>query len=93
MKVVRDMSWPRYLAGASVVMIIMLAVNFPFVRTIHYNAGLGDRVEEIMKQFVEQMDNDDRRFQKNLLLKFRAEKQMQVKNVTSEDLKRSKFFD
>lgn len=92
-KYIAEMSWPRYLAAGVAICAAALALNFPMVRLIHFNSNMGDQVKAIMKRFTDQMDEDDRRFQKNLLIKFRTEKNMHVKNVTSDDLKSSKFFD
>ena len=92
-KLIREMSWTKYLLSATVVIGIGLILNLPLVRYIHYNAYLTDQVDQIMKRFVSRMKEDDQRLQKNLLHKFRTEKNMQVKNVTSDDLKSSKFFD
>ena len=92
-KIIREMSWPKYMLAATVMVGIGLVLNLPLVRFIHYNEYLTEQVDLIMKRFISQMDEDDRRFQKNLLHKFRTEKNMQVKNVTSDDLKSSKFFD
>lgn len=92
-KIIREMSWPKYLVGATAIMAFALFLNLPLVRVIHYNSDLKVQVDEIMTKFVAKMDSDERRFQKNLLYKFRTEKQMQVKNVTSDDLKSSRFFE
>lgn len=92
-RIIRELSWPKYLAGATVVMAFALFLNLPLVRIIHHNSDLKVQVDEIMTKFMAKMDSDERRFQKNLLYKFRTEKQMQVKNVTSDDLKSSRFFD
>lgn len=92
-KFIRELSWPRYLIGATILTAIALGLNLPLVRVIHYNSYLKSQVDEIMAKFVKKMEKDERRFQKNLLFKFRSEKQMLVKNVTSDDLKSSRFFE
>lgn len=90
---IANMSWSKYFAGAVVVVTLSLLMNLPLVRHIHFKSRLGDEKQQLIDKFMGRMDKEDSIFQQNLLKRFRSVKKMDVKNVTDDELRTSKFFD